>query len=74
MRWMTKAEQNWEKHYASAVYYFQHFGNLEIPVTYTDENGFALGKWIWGIRTGKIKLHCSGGNGDQIKRLEKIGF
>jgi hypothetical protein len=30
--------------------------------------------WLWRVRTGKVKLRTSGENGNQIARLESIGF
>ena len=74
MDWLTSIERDWENHYHSAECYYRKHGTLTMPCTYVDESGFALGLWLWRIRTGKIKLKTEGANGNQIERLKAIGF
>ena len=74
MDWLTSVERDWENHYHSAECYYRKHGTLTIPCTFVDESGFALGLWLWRIRTGKIKLKTEGANGNQIERLKAIGF
>lgn len=45
-----------------------------MPLYFTEPDGFQLGMWLWRVRTGKVKLRTSGENGNQIARLEAIGF
>ena len=54
-------------------YYEQH-GDLNIPLYYTEPDGFQLGLWIRRVSTGKIKLRTNAENGNQIDRLKSIGF
>lgn len=46
MVWDDAYVVKWEKGYASASNYYQKFGNLYVPTTYVDENGYPLGKWL----------------------------
>ena len=54
MRFKTRNnEKEWNKKYKLAKAYYEHYGNLEIPVNFKtingyeyDENGVALGMWI----------------------------
>ena len=45
-----------------------------MPTSYVSDDGFRLGLWLWRVRTGKTKLKTTGENGNQIARLESIGF
>ena len=74
MDWLTPSERDWETHYESAKRYYHRNGSLNIPCTYIDESGFPLGMWMWRIRTHKVKLKTSGANGNQVERLQRIGF
>lgn len=74
MDWLTSVERDWENHYASAERYYLKHGTLAMPCTYVDQSGFPLGMWLWRIRTNKVKLKTEGANGNQIERLEAIGF
>ena len=70
----------WNKKYNLAKIYYEHYGNLEVPVKFKttngieyDENGIALGEWLkrqrqtyQGKRSYKII-------GERIKKLEQIG-
>ena len=71
----------WDKKYNLAKIYYEHYGNLEVPVKFKttngidyDENGIALGEWLkrqrqtyQGKRSYKII-------GERIKKLEQIGM
>ena len=71
----------WNEKYNLAKIYYEHYGNLEIPVKFKtingieyDENGIALGGWLkrqrqtyQGKRSYKI-------TGERIKKLEQIGM
>lgn len=71
----------WEDKYELAKAYYEHHGNLEIPIRFKtingyeyDENGVALGNWI------KINRVAYSGKGtakitpERIKLLEEIGI
>ena len=81
MRFETKNyEEEWNKKYALAKAYYDHYGNLEIPFKFKtsngydyNENGVALGVWITTQR------QAFKGNGkkiskEQIELLKKIGM
>ncbi|MBE5739716.1 MAG: helicase [Clostridiales bacterium] len=74
MDWLTSIERDWENHYDSAERYYRKHGTLTMPCTYVDESGFPLGRWLWRIRTNKIKVRTEGANGNQVERLRAIGF
>lgn len=74
MDWLTPSEREWELHFEAAQRYYDRNGTLDIPCTYVDESGFSLGMWMWRIRTQKVRLKTSGANGNQVERLQKIGF
>lgn len=46
MVWEDTFETAWAKGYNQAVIYYQTHGNLNVPTTYVDESGFALGRWV----------------------------
>ena len=70
LRW-TILEEVWENNYERAVAYYQKFGNLLVPVSYTCDDGFNLGVWINNLRT---KYRTKKLSDVQIERLEKIGM
>lgn len=74
MDWLTPAARIWENHFESCRRYYEEHGNLEIPRSYTEEDGFRLGTWLWRVRTGKYKLKITGENGNQYERLSSIGM
>ena len=74
MDWLSPAARTWENHYEACSQYYKEHGNLEIPLSYVEKDGFRLGMWLWKIRTGKSKLKTTGENGNQIDRLKSIGL
>lgn len=46
MIWEDVHQTAWEKAYSRAVVFYQTHGNLNVPKTYVDESGFALGSWL----------------------------
>ena len=80
MRFENKYK-TWMEKYNLAKAYFNHYGDLEIPISFKTtngyeyvENGVALGKWINNQRQaykgqGRCKI-----TSDQIKLLEEIGM
>lgn len=74
MDWLTSVERDWEDNYARAEKYYRTHGRLtDMPCTYVDEEGVPLGRWLWRIKTHKVKLKTSGANGNQIERLARLG-
>ncbi len=74
MDWLTPMARVWENHFESCKRYYREHGDLRIPLSYVEEDGFQLGMWLWRIRTGKSKLKTTGENGNQIERLNSIGM
>jgi len=72
--WLKASERSWETRFSSAKAYFQKFGNLNVPVTYKDETGYILGRWVKRMRESRYELKTHGANGNQVKRLESIGM
>ena len=46
MIWDDAYVTKWEKGYSCALAYYETFGNLNVPTTYVDATGFALGRWV----------------------------
>lgn len=64
----------WDMYYASAKQYYKENGNLEVPVRYITEEGYALGSWLnnqKAIRKGTIVGKLTE---DQINKLDDIGM
>ena len=75
MVWKNYLEISWERNFQAAKDYFDTYGNLEIPINYSTEEGIALGGWIANLRqqrknNEKAKLL----NAERIKRLDSIGM
>ncbi len=75
MRWNSKADENWERHFKAAQEYYREQGNLLVNVRDGKYRGVELGKWLAQLRTCKK----SGIRGNyltpqRIKALEEIGM
>ena len=76
-----RLSMTWIEKYNLAKAYFNHYGDLEIPISFKttngheyDENGIALGMWISNQRTA-YKGKCTNKiTQAQIKLLEEIGM
>ena len=76
-----RLSMTWMEKYNLAKAYFNHYGDLEIPISFKttngheyDENGIALGMWISNQRTA-YKGKCTNKiTQAQIKLLEEIGM
>ena len=71
----------WNKKYNLAKIYYEHYGNLEVPVKFKttngieyDENGIALGKWTDTQRQAYQGKGTNKITEEQIKKLEQIGM
>lgn len=40
----------WERNYQAAQAYYHEHGNLKVPVSYDNEEGFHLGRWVQDVR------------------------
>ena len=77
----NRLTMSWMDKYELAKAYYEHYGNLEIPLRFKtvngydyDENGVSLGRWISDQRqtyNGKGKRKITE---EQIKLLEEIGI
>jgi len=67
--WLTPKERQWEDCFVCAERYYHDNGNLKVPMTYRDEKGFGLGRWLRMQRKNKAKLAEP-----QIQRLNDIGM
>ncbi len=74
MDWLSPMARFWETRFELCRTYYEEHGNLDMPRTYVTDDGVQLGLWLWRIRSGKVGLSTSGENGNQIERLESIGF
>ena len=82
MRFETNyKEEEWNKKYELAKTYFEHHGNLEIPIDYKTLNGYeyteegiALGRWITNQRRAYKGQGSKKITEAQIKLLEEIGM
>ena len=76
MIWTKTLNQKWNYGYKQAVKYYNEHGNIDIPVTYIDDDGFALGKWLKrhievDSKTGKTLIKVTP---DRKEKLDKLGM
>ena len=82
MRFETKnIKEEWNKKYELAKVYYEHHGDLEVPVRFKtvngydyDENGIALGNWIIFQRQAYKGQGTNKITEEQIKLLKQIGM
>ena len=82
MRWDNiDIMDQWMEKYNLAKAYYEHYGNLEIPVNFKtvngiefDENGISLGRWIGNQRTAYKRQGSYKITKEQIELLNKIGM
>lgn len=70
MVWETRTETAWNRGLEAARRYYQQYGDLQIPQTYKDDTGFALGNWINNTRA---RYRIGGLNQSQVDALEAMG-
>ena len=46
-------EAQWQHHFGCAAEYYDIHGNLDVPISYMTEDGFALGRWLTQMRTAR---------------------
>ena len=71
MVWETRSETAWAKGLEAARRYHQKYGDLRVLSGYKDESGFALGKWMQGIRN---RYHSGALTPDQITEMETLNI
>ncbi len=64
-------EDRWEQKYQLAKEYYEQYGNLDIPATYTTEDGTNLGAWYRGVRDQYKSGNLSA---ERREKLESIGM
>ncbi len=75
MRWQTKSEQNWERHFAAAQAYYEEHGDLLVNVRDGQYRGVELGKWIAQLRTYKKSgIRKNYLTPERIEMLDVIGM
>ena len=74
-------EETWKNKYNLAKKYYEHYGNLNIPVKFKtingidyNENGIALGMWVHNQKSAYNRKGAHKINEKQIKLLEEIGM
>lgn len=76
MVWGDRKDIQWQRGYDEAKCYFEQYGNLDMPVSYTTRSGLNLGKWVrnqkFAYRTPE-KSHCQL-TPERIALLEQIGI
>ena len=70
-----KTVRQWNEKYALAKNYYEEYGNLNVPVSYS-VNGVKLGRWISNIRAKRKHPEGSGMVLDEqrIRQLDSIGM
>lgn len=75
MIWGSYRDLSWERNYAAAKAYYETYGNLNVVVTYTTENGLRLGSWIAQLRSirknGSQRRYLTP---ERIRALDEIGM
>ena len=82
MRFETKnREEEWNKKYELAKAYYEHYGDLEVPVRFKtkngyeyDEDGVALGMWISNQRRAYKNQGINKITEEEIELLKQIGM
>lgn len=69
--WLNAEERRWENNYEKLIAYKRKYSTLTMNVTYRDEDGFGLGKWVSEQRMKKVKGKL---NDKQIQKLDELGF
>lgn len=74
MIWENKQELHWERCFERAQHYAQTHGDLDVPVTYRTEDGFALGRWVARMR--QLKANGAGAQmtPERAARLDTLGM
>ena len=68
-------DEGWMNGYRQAKAYFEEHGDLNVPVRYKTETGFALGNWISNQREAKEgESRSKKLTEEQIRQLESIGM
>jgi len=67
MNWTVRRKATWEISFAAALRYREKHGNLQIPATFVDENGIALGRWLRRQQTVQLPA-------ERKARLQSIGM
>ena len=75
MRWDSFADVSWDKYFTACSEYANKHGDLLPVVSYTTDDGLALGRWIAQIRTFKRSgIKCSYLTEERIAALDKLGM
>ena len=75
MRWESKTDRNWERHFKAAQAYYQEHGNLLVNVRDGKYEGVELGKWLAQLRTCKKSgIRTAYLTPKRIEALEGIGM
>ena len=59
----------WDKGCSRLRLYKEREGHCRVPVDYTDNDGFRLGKWVFKQRQKRKSL-----SGNRLQKLEQLGF
>jgi len=75
MRWERAADISWERYFEAAKQYFEKHGDLLPSMTFIDENGIDIGRWLRGQRTARKNGDTRNSLSDErIARLDEIGM
>jgi DNA or RNA helicases of superfamily II len=69
MVWSDKYTRQWERGYRQAQRHHRAHGNLAVPISYVDEQGYPLGKWLKNHVDGSIKL-----TQERKEKLDRLGM
>lgn len=67
-------EAQWQHHFGCAAEYYDTHGNLDVPISYMTEDGFALGRWLTQMRTARRGKRQQRLTEEQIAQLDSIGM
>lgn len=67
-------EAQWQHHFSCAAEYYDTHGNLDVPISYMTEDGFALGRWLTQMRTARRGKRQQRLTEEQIAQLDSIGM
>jgi superfamily II DNA or RNA helicase len=75
MIWRNRHEVKWMLNYEKAAAYYEHHGDLDLPLSYKTTDGTALGNWLYTQR----QIHRGKARGErltaeQISKLNAIGM
>jgi len=73
MVWDDPRQTRWEVGYRHAVQYHAAKGDLDVPVGFASDDGYALGRWIAAQRRAYRAMRAAGEDPGKVERFARLG-